>query len=91
MLVNVTQCPGEIEMFYICLSRSIKISKAFKNSTIFKLDFLHCLLMLLFLLPNCINATYLNLIKIFISVINTYLANLMYAAYSLAFGATLDR
>ena len=65
-------------MFYICLAQSIKVSKAFKNSTIFKLDFLHCLLMLFFLLPNCINATYLNLIKIYISVINTYLANLMY-------------
>ena len=78
MSVNVTQWPGEIGMFYICLSPSIKVSKASKNCTIFKFNFLHCLLMVLFLLSNSLNATYLNLSKIDISVINAYLANLMY-------------
>ena len=34
--------------------------------------------MLLFLLSNGLNATYLSLSKIDISVVNTYLANLMY-------------
>ena len=79
MTVNVTQWQGEIGMFYICLSPSIKVSTPFKNSTIFKFDFLHCLLMLSFLLSNGLNATYLNLIKIVISVINAYLAILMCA------------
>ena len=42
-------------------------------------QFLHCLLMPLFLLSNGLNATYLNLNNIGIPVINAYLANLMYA------------
>ena len=77
--VNITQWRGKIGMFYIYLSPSIKVSKASKNSTIFKFDFLHCSLMVLFLLSNGLNATYLNLSKIGIAVINAYLANLMYS------------
>ena len=77
MPVNVTQLRGEIGMFYICLSLSMKVSKASKNCTVFKFDFLHCLLMLLVLLSNGLNTTYLKFSKIDISVINTYLANLM--------------
>ena len=46
MTVNVTQWQGEIGMFYIGLSPLIEVSTPFKNSTIFKFDFLHCLLML---------------------------------------------
>ena len=79
MPVNVTQWRGEIGMFYICLSPSINISKASKNSIIFKFKLLHCLLMLLFLLSNSLITAYLNLSDIGISVINGYLANLMYA------------
>ena len=41
--------------------------------------------MLLFLLSNCLNATYFNLSKIDISVINVYLANLMYAVILFCF------
>ena len=78
MPVNVTQWWGEIGMFYICLSPSIRVSKISKNCTIFKFHFLHYLLMLLFLLSNGLNATHLNLSKVDISVINAYLANLMY-------------
>ena len=78
MPVNVTQWRGEIGLFYICLSPSMKVSKASKNCTIFKFDFLPSLLMLLFLLSNGLSTTYLNLSKIDISVINTYLAILMY-------------
>ena len=66
-------------MFHICLSPSIKISKASKNSTIFKFDFLHCLLILLFLLSNGSNVIYLKLSKTGISVTNASLANLMHA------------
>ena len=70
---------GEIGIFYIfCSLPSIKVSKASKNSTIFKFKFSHCLLMLLFLLSNGLNATYLNLSNIGISVTNVYLANLMF-------------
>ena len=68
MPVNVTQWREEIGMFYICLSPSIKIPKASKICTTFKFDFLHCGL----------NATYLSLSKIDISVINAYLENSMY-------------
>ena len=63
-------------MFYICLSPSIKVSK---NCTVFKFDFLRCLLLLFFLLSNSLNATCLKLIKIDISVTNAYVANLIYA------------
>ena len=56
----------------------MKVCRASKNCTIFKFDFLHCLLMLLFLLSNGLNTTYLNLSKTDISVIKTYLANCMY-------------
>ena len=78
-------------MFYVCLSPSVKVSKASKNCTILKFNFLHCLLMLLFLLLNGSNTIYLNLSKIDISVINTYLANLMYVVILYYFyGATFD-
>ena len=90
MPVNVTQWRGEIGMFYICLSLLIKVYKASKNSTIFKFDFLHCLLILLFLLSNDLNATYFNLSKIGISVINAYLANLMYAVILYCFSEQLS-
>ena len=80
LIVNVTQWREEIGIFYICLSLSIKVSKASKNSTIFTFDSLQCLLMLLFLLLNDLNTTYLNLSKIDISVISAYLTSLMYAA-----------
>ena len=66
-------------MFYICLSPSIKVSKVSKNCTVFKFDFLRCLLLLLFLLSNSLNATCLKLIKIDISVKNAYVAKLMHA------------
>ena len=69
MPVNVTQWLGEIGMFYTCLSRSMNISKASKNSTIFKFEFLYGLLMMLFLLSKGLSATYLNLSNIGISVI----------------------
>ena len=78
-LCLLTQWWGEIGMFYICLSPSISMSKASKNSTIFKFVFLHCLLMLLFSLSSGLNAAYLNLSNIGISVINGYPSNLMYA------------
>ena len=55
------------------------MSKASKNSTIFKFVFLHCLLMLLFSLSSGLNAAYLNLSNTGISVINGYPSNLMYA------------
>ena len=90
MPVNVNQCQEEIEMFYICLSPSIKVFKASKNSTIFKFEFLHCLLMLLLLLSNGLNATYLNVSNIGISVINAYLANLMYAVILYCFSKQLS-
>ena len=67
MLVNVTQWQGKIVIFYICLSPSLNVSKAYKNSAIFKVQFLHCLLMLLVLISNGLNATYLNLSNIGIS------------------------
>ena len=66
-------------IFLHLLIINIKVSsKASKNCTIFKFDFLHCLLMLLFLLSNSLNAIYLNLSKIDISIINVYPVNLMY-------------
>ena len=68
MPVNVAQWREEIGMFYICLSPSIKIPKASKICTTFKFDFLH----------YGLNATYLSLSKIDISVINAYLENSMY-------------
>ena len=89
MPVNVTQWRGQIGMFYICLSPSIKVSKASKNSIIFKFECLHGLLMLLFLLSNSLNANYLNLSNIGISVINAYLANLMYAVILYCFSEQL--
>ena len=57
-------------MFYICLLPSIKFSKDFKNSINFRFKVLHCLLMLLLLLSNGLNATYLTLSNIAISIIN---------------------
>ena len=89
MPVNVTQWWGEIGMFYICLSRSINVSKASKNSIIFKFEFLHCLLMLLILLLNGLKATYLNFSNIGISVINAFLANLMNAVILYCFSGQL--
>ena len=65
-------------MFCICLSPSI-----------FKFDFFHYLLMLLFSLSNGLNSTYLNLSKIHISVINAYLANLLYAVILYCFSEHL--
>ena len=52
--------------------------QSYQNSIIFKLEFLHCLLMLLFLQLNGLNVSYWNLSNICISVTNAYLANLMY-------------
>ena len=76
-------------MFYNCLSPSINVSKASKNSTIFKFEFLHCLLMLLFLLSNGFDGTYFNLSNIGISVTNAYLTNLMYAVILYCFSKQL--
>ena len=45
--------------------------------------------MLLFLLPNGLNPNYLNLSNIVISVINAYLANLMYAVILYCFSKQL--
>ena len=89
LMVNITQWWGEIGMFYICLSPSINVSKTSKNSSIFKFEFIHCLLMLLFLLSNGLNAIYLNLSNIDISVINAYLVNLMYAVILYCFSEQL--
>ena len=57
-------------MFYICLLPSIKFSEDSKNSINFRFKVLHCLLMLLLLLSNGLNATYLILSNIAISIIN---------------------
>ena len=70
-------------------SPSTNLSKASKNCTIFKFDFLHCLLVLLFLLSIGLNATYLNLSKIDISLKNAHLANLMYAIIFYCFSEQL--
>ena len=80
MPVSVTQWPGEGRNTSV-LHLFISIKKGFQSfqKLIFKFEFLHCLLILLFLLSNGLNATYLNLSNIGISALNAYLANLMYA------------
>ena len=77
LIIDASQCQSVVGRNRNFLYLLITINKGFKSfHFIFKFEALRCLLMLL--LSDGLNAIYLSLRDISTSVINAYLANLMY-------------